>query len=421
MKNISLFILIALLTGTYAMAQVKIDAELRPRFEYRHGYKTLFPDNLDPAAFVSQRTRLNGSYANEKLTFYLSIQDIRVWGDVPQMNVSDRNGLGIHQAWGEMKFVPEFSVKLGRQVLNYDDQRILGGVGWAQQARSHDVALFKYGKNNFFAHLGAAFNQDGESLAETTLTTNTYKTMQYVWLNKAWDDFAASLLLLNNGMQYIDGFNSSNNETRFSQTIGTHLNYNKNKLGVLANLYYQTGKDVSDNDLSAYLLGAEAHYKINPKWNFIMGAELQSGNDNGSPSSGENKAFTPLYGTNHKFNGHMDYFYVGNHGNSVGLLDLYLGTTVKTGEKTNFSLRVHNFNAAADMPNNVSKQLGTEADLSFGYAFSNAVNIQAGYSQMFASEGMEYLKNNFDDNINNWGWVMVTIKPTLFNSADHQK
>ncbi len=33
-------------------------------------------------------------------------------------------------------------------------------------------------------------------------------------------------------------------------------------------------------------------------------------------------AFTPLYGTNHKFNGWMDYFYVGNHGSSIGLQDI---------------------------------------------------------------------------------------------------
>ena len=33
----------------------------------------------------------------------------------------------------------------------------------------------------------------------------------------------------------------------------------------------------------------------------------------------ENNSFTPFYGTNHKFNGHMDYFYVGNHIGNVGL------------------------------------------------------------------------------------------------------
>jgi hypothetical protein len=35
-------------------------------------------------------------------------------------------------------------------------------------------------------------------------------------------------------------------------------------------------------------------------------------------------AFEPFYGTNHKFNGFMDYFYVGNHINSVGLHDAWL-------------------------------------------------------------------------------------------------
>ena len=35
---------------------------------------------------------------------------------------------------------------------------------------------------------------------------------------------------------------------------------------------------------------------------------------------------------------------------------------------------------------------------------------------MFVSEGMEVLKANSDGNTNNWGWVMVTVKPTLFST-----
>ncbi|MDZ7608893.1 MAG: hypothetical protein U5K79_25710 [Cyclobacteriaceae bacterium] len=40
------------------------------------------------------------------------------------------------------------------------------------------------------------------------------------------------------------------------------------------------------------------------------------------------KSFNPLYGTNHKFYGYMDYFYVGNshgqvgNGTTSGLIDL---------------------------------------------------------------------------------------------------
>src|SRR5688572_14649492 len=99
-KKILFIILFFSITQTYS--QFTVDAELRPRFEFRHGYKTLFPDNTDPAAFVSQRTRLNFGYKTEKLHFYLSPQDVRVWGDVPQLNTADENGFSLHQAWADV-------------------------------------------------------------------------------------------------------------------------------------------------------------------------------------------------------------------------------------------------------------------------------------------------------------------------------
>src|SRR5690625_5777295 len=89
--------------GYIAIAQVTVDAELRPRFEYRHGYKTLFPDDVDPAIFVSQRTRLNGFYNDESLTFYLSLQDVRVWGDVPQLNLTDKNRIRSEEHTSELQ------------------------------------------------------------------------------------------------------------------------------------------------------------------------------------------------------------------------------------------------------------------------------------------------------------------------------
>ncbi|WP_106793400.1 alginate export family protein [Aquimarina sp. Aq78] len=398
-------------------AQLKIDAEVRPRFEYRHGFKTLFPDDADPATFVSQRTRLNAGYKMEKLNFYLSMQDVRVWGDVPQLNTADKNGFSLHQAWGEILFHPNISLKLGRQEIAYDDQRIFGNVGWAQQARSHDAALIKYNKDSFKFDLGFAFNRGEESLTEHTLTTpNTYKSIQYLWLHKDWESFSGSFLFLNNGLQFTDPDNSNNNESRYSQTVGTHLKYKKGKFGLVSNLYYQFGNDLGDNDLSAYLLGLEADYKLSEQWKVLLGGELQSGNDNGAPANGDNEAFTPFYGTNHKFNGLMDYFYVGNHIGNVGLIDLYLKANVKFNQKSTLNVAAHNFMAAADLPTDESKQLGTEIDLVFSYNLQKNVNIKAGYSHLFASDGMEILKNNFDGNTNNWGWVMVTIKPTLFTT-----
>lgn len=416
-KKITFLLFFFLITNL--KAQVTVDAELRPRFEYRHGFKTLFPDSEQPAAFVSQRTRLNGAYNIKNLNFYLSLQDVRVWGDVPQLNITDHNGLSVHQAWGEILFDEYFSVKLGRQEIAYDDHRIFGNVGWAQQARSHDAALLRYNRDNIKVDLGFAFNQDAENIVGSTLTTpGTYKSIQYAWLHKDWKNFQASFLFLNNGMQFIDVINAANNETRYSQTIGSHMNYKLGAVGIGSNLYYQFGKDIANNKLSAYLLALEANYQPAQFWTLTLGAEIQSGNDNGTSSNGDNHAFTPFYGTNHKFNGLMDYFYVGNHSNNVGLFDIYAKAKVVFDQKSDLEIALHNFASPSKIAPSISSQLGMELDLVYSYSLDKNIAVSGGYSQLFAAEGMEILKNNFDGNTNNWGWLMVTIKPTLFKTAD---
>lgn len=417
MKKINKFLLaLTLIIFSNSYAQLTIDVQLRPRFEYRHGYKTLFPDNVDAASFVSQRTRLNAGFKISKLDFYLSFQDVRVWGDVPQLNTEDKYGLTMHQAWGEIQFTPEISSKLGRQEIVYDDHRMMGNVGWAQQARSHDAAILKYQKNTFKGHLGYAFNQDDEALTGHLLNGNTYKSLFYTWLHNDWNNLGVSLLYINNGLQFNDEENPETNETRFSHTAGSHLTFKKEKLSATVNLFYQFGNDKANNDLNAYLLGFEANYEVSRAIMVGLGVELQSGNDNGNIVNQENNAFTPLYGTNHKFNGFIDYFYVGNHADDVGLLDVYAKAKIGVTNKAKFDLVLHNFSAAADITSSDSKQLGTELDLGYSYQFIKEVNIQAGYSHMFPSPGLELLKNNFDNNTNNWAWVMVTIDPILFNS-----
>ena len=415
MKTKNLLLLVLGLVATQTFAQFTLDGEFRPRTEFRNGYKTLNPSDLDPALATSQRIRLNTKYATEKYTFFVSIQDVRVWGDVSQLNVADKNGLALHQAYGLVNF-DAFTIKAGRQEIVYDDQRMFGSVGWAQQGRSHDALLFSFGKT-FKLDVGLAFNQDKESLAGNTYTVpNSYKAMQYAWFNKKWDAVSLSLLFLNNGLQYIDFAESANDEIRYSQTIGTHLKFKiTDGLNAAVNGYYQGGKDILYTDVNAFLIGLDLGYKASDVWSVGLGFEMQSGNDYNA-SNEENNAFNPFYGTNHKFNGFMDYFYVGNHINSTGLIDVFGKVSASLNKKMNLSLFVHNFTSYAEVAENVEKQLGTELDLVYNYKFEKDIALGAGYSQMFATEGMEYLKNNFDGNTNNWAWLMLTINPTIFMS-----
>jgi hypothetical protein len=396
-------------------AQFKIDAELRPQYEYRNGVKTLFPDNADYASFVSQRTRINTSFTKEKFGVFISLQNVRIWGDVPQLNKGDKNGTGLHQAYGELFLTSNLTIKLGRQEVVYNDARIMGNVDWAVQGRSHDMALMKYQKNKFKLEVGVAVNQDSDSLTgRTYLQAGNYKNLQLLWMDKTWNKFSTSFLFLNNGLQYINQLDVSKNEVRYSQTAGFHLNYKAEKIKWNSNIFYQFGEDLNGYNLSAYLLGLEGSYQLTSKVNATIGGEIQSGNNEGAVTGRTNKAFNPLYGTNHKFNGYMDYFYVGNHLNNVGLIDGYLKSDFKVKEKSKIGVAIHQFFSPSEIKTESLQPLATELDILYTYTYDKDLSIKVGYSQLFAQDGIEFIKSTKGDNVNNFAYVIVTFKPNLF-------
>jgi hypothetical protein len=109
----------------------------------------------------------------------------------------------------------------------------------------------------------------------------------------------------------------------------------------------------------------------------------------------------------------MDYFYVGNHGGSVGLKDIFAKLNYKK-NKFSSSLTTHFFSSAGKIMNATTmmeKTLGTEVDFSMAYKLGKAVSVSAGLSKMFATESMEVLKGGSKDEGNTWAWVMFVFKP----------
>ena len=407
------------LMGKVASAQLTLDGEFRPRAEYRNGFGNLIAEDADAGFGISTRARLNAGFKTEAYSFYLSLQDVMVWGENRQILPYDQNNsFAVFQAWAELQLGTGWSTKLGRQVISYDDQRIFGGLDWAQQGRNHDAALLKYSKDKFMLDIGLAFNQDYsdptgfQSVGTTYNTTGffSYKTMQYAYLKQAWENFTGSLLLLNNGFQETDGVSNL-------QTLGTHLEYKSGALGLAGNAFLQTGQRQGEVDVKgAYLLGLDLSYKVSSKVGLGAGLEIISGND---ASAGETGAFFPLYGTNHKFNGLMDYFYVGNHANSVGLFDVHVSANFKLNETSSVMVKALNFSGEQDLPSG-EKSLGTEIDLVFKKQFKGYALV-AGYSHLFPSDGMYELKGITEDaasGTQNWAWTMLVIKPKFLNGTN---
>ncbi len=417
-----LFILLSI----QASAQFKVGGQLVQRGEYRHGYGKLLEDTLEPASFISQRFRLQSSYKMEKLNIYISIQDIRTWGNTPQIKLSD-GLLSVHEAWGEVFVDSAWSFKLGRQELNYDNARFLGNLDWALQGRAHDFALIKFEKNKAKLHFGAGYNQDGEALSGSTyLMNNQYKNALFARFEKKFGKTEISLLFWNNGLQYVaydsTGKNITKKEVRYTQTFGIPtLKYKTGNTTASAFAYYQTGKDVSNNSVNAYDANFQISHQFNlnetgkQKLRFTAGIELLSGTDNNDTTK-EKSSFSPMYGTNHAHNGYMDYFFVGGRNEkSVGLNDIYLRVRFDYNASFFTAVDVHAFAANAGVykgSDKLNSSLGNEIDFSFGYIINPTVSIQGGYSHYISTETMEFLSKSLDaDKVQNWAYLMLIIRP----------
>lgn len=412
MKKLT-FIILLCFSGMLNAQQFDLSAELRPRFENKHGFKTLQATDADGVNFISQRTRLNFGFKNEKLNLFVSMQNVRVWGDVSTLS-SDDSATALHEAWAEVIISPELSLKLGRQEIVYDDSRIFGNVGWAQQARSHDAFLFKYKPNaNNKLDIGLALNADSQAGVDNLYSNAAgYKSFQYAWYHGKFNAFGLSFLALNTGIEYLDGTDQT---IDYMQTVGPRLTYKSGDFNANAATYFQTGKSLNTAVNASYFT-ANVGYKVSSDFSLGLGFELLSGKDM-DDSSADTKSFAPLFGTNHKFNGWMDYFYVGNHANSVGLTDI---SATLAYSKNKFSAKIipHLFSSAADVysgSNKMDNNLGTEIDLNLGYKLASDITISAGHSQMFATDTMEVLKGGNKDENNSWTWLMFTFKPKLFS------
>ncbi len=404
MKKIFAITILCLFMGIQLKAQFSLSGEFRPRTEYSHGFAALAAEDQDASVFTTQRTRLNFDYKMDLLKVGLVLQDVRTWGNQPQLVNNQDFATSIHQAWAEISLSKELSLKVGRQELVYDDHRILGNVGWAQQARSHDLALLKYsGKVNL--HLGLAHNENTNRKNNIYDGPDAYKNMQFLWVNQKMEKIYWSLLFLNNGKPILEG---TEQKTKYSQTFGTHLEAALKKLTLAGNLYFQAGEDGANKSLNAYNALLEMTYKVSDKSSLNVGYEVLSGTD--FEQAEKNKSFNPLYGTNHKFNGFMDYFYVGNHINGVGLTDAYVKFSTSK-NKTAFNADLHFFSSAAKISADAKNALGTEIDLSLTQTLNPATKITFGYSQMFGTESMELLKGGSKGTTNNWAYIMIAVTP----------
>ncbi|MDD4847336.1 MAG: alginate export family protein [Bacteroidales bacterium] len=432
------FACLCLFLMSQATAQdFSLSAELRPRMEYRDGYQKPLTTEENPALFISNRTRLRSDFESKWINARLTIQDARVWGqdDIKSSKV----GLNFFEAWAELNVVKNFSFTIGRQSIMYDYKRLFDVSDWTLEGKSHDLALLKYKNDSLhlFIDLGFAYNATGENNTQMVYENDKlYQSLGFLHLEKSFcKAFKASAIFVGESFQnlqtdsldntYIDGHYG-----RYTAGANLEMKHKDIPVSFILTGYYQFGQSIKKTDfidektihqdLRSFLLAAKVDYQIIKPFGIGVGVDYYSGSEVDATSD---NTWNKLYGTNHSYNGSMEYW---RNTPNEGLIDLYGGVKTKFCKKVSADLTYHYFMTEKNIQTagTEGKSLGSELDLIIKYDLIKFVRIEGGWSTYFNSKNTKLVKNIADDTktrFQQWAYVSLKINPQLFNTKNHKK
>ncbi|SDI12255.1 hypothetical protein SAMN05216603_1221, partial [Pseudomonas benzenivorans] len=253
---------------------------------------------------------------------------------------------------------------LGRQRINLDNQRFVGGVAWRQNEQTYDGVLGQLkpldGLTLTYAYIDNINSIFGPDNGKYDTPANPANIEGHSHLLNA--QYVVMPELTATAYQYRLGLDNLTGASQSSSTTGVRLN--GAVAGVSYALEYAQQKDYADNPLeldSDYYLG-ELGYTL-------KGVALKAGYEVlGGDEGPGNRAFQTPLATKHAFQGWADIFLLTP---ADGVEDAYLGFTAPL---LGGSLQAwyHDFSAEQG-----SSQYGEEIDVSYGHAIPGVKGLSA--------------------------------------------
>jgi hypothetical protein len=414
--------LLLLLSFSESYGQTTIDAEFRPRTEFRSGFNQPLLEPLKSALLTTQRTRLNFNYKGGIVSARLTLQDSRIFGetDTKQPATATTGSIGVYEAWTELLLYSGTSFKIGRQGVQFEDGRLFSLSPWSNTGNSHDLAQFRYFASGLDVQLGYAYNNQKAYNADSSYynISKMYKELAFLHVTKTLaTGLDLSLLHVSEGFMKSKADQSLYHRNTTGGTL--QLKNDKMPLGFLLTGYYQSGKSAPTVDLDAYLIALKTTYSFTDKIGGLLGADYYSGSGSTLAATKTNTFNKLPYGVNHSFNGYMEYWATLPKG---GLMNYFGGATLKLNKRLSSDITYYAFKLAKTMKSgtvDVDKNIGSELDLVLNYKFSAETAIQFAWCSYFMTDGAKMLKyksTTVDTKFPQFAYVMLTIKPQLYKT-----
>lgn len=406
---------------TFANGLITIDVQERLRYEFRNNTfdfnSGAYP--VTEGSFLLQRFRLGLKiepfpWLRAYGQLQSSIEVGRRPNDPGVFGAEGDDYIDLYQGWIEFANYSEFplGLKLGRQLFNYGDQRLVGSFDWNNLGRTFDAARLRYQTDKLWVEAFAAsvvvvekstfntsdlFNWDGTG--RNQVFSGIYMSTKYLPAHTV-DLYAFLLNQANGNVSNFGptlsippaGSQGGNPNSRMDfVTLGTRFNNDPVKMNGLVydgEFAVQVGQ-LAGLDLAAFAahvgLGYEAPLPWEPK--ILLQYNYASGDSN--PSDSRTTTFQNLFPTNHKFYGYMDLFSWQNiqnpsitlsakpHKSLIVAADLQMFWLATTNDAW---YRANGVTRARPITPSANPYVGSEIDLHFTWQATKWASVHGGYS-----------------------------------------
>lgn len=338
--------------------------------------------------------------------------------DVPnQMGAEGDDAFDLRLAWLDFGDPKHLSLKVGRQVLSYGDERLVGPLEWLNFSRTFDAVKLHYQQKDWWLDV---FTSSVVRIHESHFNTSD-------WLDgeNTRDQFFSGLYFSTTliPVQTTDVYAFHLHEEGLAGgtdfvTLGTRFKGDPLKLAgwdYTVELVGQAGQ-VRGQDLRAFASHLEAGYNwLKTPWKPRLAFEYSYGSGDGDATDGQVHTFQNLFPTNHPPYGFMDTMAWQNMHNLVLRLAAQPHPKVKTtldfhgfwlDDTSDAWYRTNGVTQVRPINGKASNQAGAEMDFTVSAKLTKHLDMLVGYSHFFAGQ---YLDDTGRGDDADFAYLMLTL------------
>lgn len=371
-------------------------------------------ETFDSIHFLTTRVRFGLTAQWKFIRAMMQIQDVRFFGSFP--GIDDGSAFALHQGILEIGDERGY-IRVGRQEINYGNQRMIGALDWLMSARSFDAIRL----HGFF---GDKIELDlfGAMLARQQVIVDESVDPPETFTNNGSYLATTNLSVRHSEGLYLEAYVLYRHDRpRSVGTLGLENDIASPGIyltGVpLQGLKYtgeftiQGGRS-ANNTFFAFAVSGDLDYTFEkPSWKPTLNGGFAYAT--GASSNGKVDEFNNFFPTNHKFYGAADLIGLRN------LIEGHAHFSIKAPKRpVGARLGIYNFALANPSarwsnvagvtfglnPENTVRNLGQEVDLLFKWSFLPGISLSGGWTVFVPNQGSRNLGNN---DVQQWGYLML--------------